>query len=112
MTVFRKVEDRNTVGELTWKFLREREIWATFPDSPNGTFETKNTDEIYPGWIVQIGEEICEVTHVIDRLDGGLKIVEIGIKACVDLPRVRVRWTAASGFLPLEDNTDTEEKKP
>jgi head-tail adaptor len=109
ITILKRVESTNSVGELLYSWEKACTVWAELHDGDY--FTTRFFGECFPGWRAKMGEDLYEIVGVIDipqktRL---VKLIVKRIQAGMELLPARPRWTARQGFLGREANTAISE---
>jgi head-tail adaptor len=105
----RKITQTNSVGELLFSWEKACTVWAELHEGDY--FTTRYFGECFPGWRAKMGEQVFEITGVVDipqkaRL---VKLIIKRIQAGMELLPARARWTARLGFLDREANTAQSE---
>jgi len=105
----KKVERRNTVGEVLYGFERVCEIWAEIKD---GLISVRYVADVYPGDRVVIGESRFKIIGVIDRR-GKTRLTELQVEQSGtrdDAACARRMNSSAKGFPQSGANASIKEK--
>jgi len=105
----RRLEERNSVGEITYSFEHARTIWAEL----HGDYATcRYFGECFPGWRLKIEPtQFFEITGVID-LPQKVRLVKLllkEIRAGLDMHPAPRRWIAKPGFRHGESQRGIED---